>query len=278
MGMPRHAKNNTASSFFTAHEKQQLTEYGTQKKRLGKESFRNFDCCSLCLKELVEPKACQKGHLFCKECIYENLLSQKSKIKRDQKLYKQYTARIQNEKKEEEMEKQRAELEAFDKLECSVLNTADAANKSPGSELSKSEEHSKKFTAFWMPSLTPEAKEGMKKPSKITKCPEGNHPMKLKHLSTVNFTPSVDRSSKFQCLVCHKSFTNASTGMLLKPCGHVVCKPCWNDLVKDTTSCPSCQKGFTSEDIIQLASGGTGFAGHHGAALEVTKLTPSAWV
>ena len=87
--MPRHAKNNTASSFFTAHEKQQLKDYGTQKKRLGKESFRSFDCCSLCLKPLVSPQACHKGHLFCKECIFENLLAQKKKLKRDRALYDQ---------------------------------------------------------------------------------------------------------------------------------------------------------------------------------------------
>ena len=92
--MPRHAKNNTASSFFTAHEKEQLKEYGTQRKRLGKESFRSFDCCSLCLKTLEDPQSCQKGHLFCKECIFKNLLAQKQKIKRDQKLYKQYLARV----------------------------------------------------------------------------------------------------------------------------------------------------------------------------------------
>ena len=118
----------------------------------------------------------------------------------------------------------------------------------------------------------------MKKPSKHTRCPEGNHPMKLKHLVTVKFTPSLDSSTKFQCPVCSKSFTNASTAILLKPCGHVVCKPCWTNLIKDTRSCYTCQKGFTSEEFIQLASGGTGFAGHHGESLEVTKLSPAAWV
>ncbi len=28
-----------------------------------------------------------KGHLFCKECIYENILSQKKEIKRQKKLF-----------------------------------------------------------------------------------------------------------------------------------------------------------------------------------------------
>ena len=93
--MPRHSKNNTAGSFFTAHEKQQLKEYGTQTKRLGKDSFRNFDCCSLCLNTLQDPQSCQKGHLYCKECIFENLLTQKKNIKRDKKLYNKYLAKLQ---------------------------------------------------------------------------------------------------------------------------------------------------------------------------------------
>ena len=92
--MPRHAKNNTASAYFTAQEKQKL-EYGTVTKRLGSESFRTFDCCSLCLKVLQSPKACHKGHLFCKECIFENLLAQRKKIKRQQQMYKNHLANLE---------------------------------------------------------------------------------------------------------------------------------------------------------------------------------------
>ena len=92
--MPRHSKNNTAGSFFTAHEKEQLKEYGTQSRRLGKDSFTNFDCCSLCLKTLRDPQSCQKGHLFCKECIFENMLAQRKTIKREKKLYCQYLERM----------------------------------------------------------------------------------------------------------------------------------------------------------------------------------------
>lgn len=102
--------------------------------------------------------------------------------------------------------------------------------------------------------------------------------MKLKNLVTVKFTPSLDNSAKFQCPVCNKNFSNASKAILMTPCGHVVCTPCWDNLIKESRACYTCQKGFTSEEYIQLASGGTGFAGHHGASLEVTKLTPAAWV
>ncbi|CAG8456140.1 14526_t:CDS:2 [Racocetra fulgida] len=55
--MPRHSKNNTALSFFTYAEGKAL-KYGTKKQ----------------------------GHLYCKECILENLLAQKREIRRQQNL------------------------------------------------------------------------------------------------------------------------------------------------------------------------------------------------
>jgi hypothetical protein len=77
----RHSKNNNDLAFFTYDEKRKLG-YGTQKERLGKDSIKPFDACSLCLKSLIDPMSCQKGHLFCKECILECLLSQKKDIQR----------------------------------------------------------------------------------------------------------------------------------------------------------------------------------------------------
>jgi hypothetical protein len=44
-----------------------------QQQRLGNESMRNFDACSLCLQRAREPIACDQGHLFCKECAYTDL-------------------------------------------------------------------------------------------------------------------------------------------------------------------------------------------------------------
>jgi nitric oxide synthase-interacting protein len=41
-----------------------------------------FEQCGLCLKLLEEPIACSKGHIFCKTCIIENMISQKAEIKR----------------------------------------------------------------------------------------------------------------------------------------------------------------------------------------------------
>ncbi|CAG8457413.1 10311_t:CDS:2 [Paraglomus occultum] len=102
--MPRHSKNNTALSFFTYAESQAL-DYGTKKQRLGRDSMRNFDACFLCLQRARDPVCCSQGHLYCKECIYENLLAQKKEIKRQQTL-------LEIRQKEEEEKAKRKEDEA----------------------------------------------------------------------------------------------------------------------------------------------------------------------
>ncbi|KAF8902559.1 hypothetical protein CPB84DRAFT_1707514 [Gymnopilus junonius] len=98
--MTKHSKNNTASSIFTYAEYKKL-DYGTKRQRLGNESMRRFDACALCLDRAREPLACQEGHLFCKECVYTDLLTQKNAIKRQK-------AEIQALRKEAEEERVRA--------------------------------------------------------------------------------------------------------------------------------------------------------------------------
>ena len=70
--MTKHSKNNTASSIFSYAEYKKL-DYGTKRQRLGNESMRQFDACSLCLQRAREPLSCTSGHLFCKECVYTDL-------------------------------------------------------------------------------------------------------------------------------------------------------------------------------------------------------------
>lgn len=35
--------------------------------------MRRFDACTLCLQRARDPVACQKGHLFCRECVLTDL-------------------------------------------------------------------------------------------------------------------------------------------------------------------------------------------------------------
>jgi hypothetical protein len=59
--MSRHAKNNTASSYFTYAERQKL-KYGTQKQRVGRDSLPNFDWCNLTLATAVQPVVTYPPH------------------------------------------------------------------------------------------------------------------------------------------------------------------------------------------------------------------------
>ncbi|KZT55230.1 hypothetical protein CALCODRAFT_524606 [Calocera cornea HHB12733] len=79
-----HSKNNTASSVFTYAEHQKLS-YGTQRQRLGADSMRAFSACALCLSRAREPVCCGKGHLYCRECVLEDLVKQKRDIGRWEK-------------------------------------------------------------------------------------------------------------------------------------------------------------------------------------------------
>ncbi|KDR77231.1 hypothetical protein GALMADRAFT_66248 [Galerina marginata CBS 339.88] len=106
--MTKHSKNNTASSIFTYAEYKKL-DYGTKKQRLGNESMRRFDACALCLNHAREPLACHEGHLFCKECVYTDLLTQKNAIKRQK-------AKIEALKREAEDERTRAREAARDRV------------------------------------------------------------------------------------------------------------------------------------------------------------------
>ncbi|KAF9045581.1 hypothetical protein BJ165DRAFT_1415518 [Panaeolus papilionaceus] len=106
--MTKHSKNNTASSIFTYAEHRML-DYGTKKQRLGNESMRRFDACALCLNRAREPLVCQEGHLFCKECVYTDLLTQKKDIKRQKD-------RLASLKKEAEEERGRARQAARERV------------------------------------------------------------------------------------------------------------------------------------------------------------------
>jgi nitric oxide synthase-interacting protein len=70
--MTKHSKNNTASSVFSYAEYKKL-DYGTKRQRLGNESMRLFNACSLCLERARIPLACSEGHLFCTECVFTDL-------------------------------------------------------------------------------------------------------------------------------------------------------------------------------------------------------------
>src|SRR4051794_29689697 len=66
--------------------------------------MRECDACYLCLQRARDPVCCTQGHLYCKECILENILAQKKERLRQQKLLEAKT------KDEEEEAKRKSEL------------------------------------------------------------------------------------------------------------------------------------------------------------------------
>ena len=90
--MSRHSKNCTAHSILTSHEKAKILaskqEFGTITARLGTDSQKKFHECCLCLGRVRTPSAqiCPQGHLFCLECITENLVQQSKRIAREKEL------------------------------------------------------------------------------------------------------------------------------------------------------------------------------------------------
>ena len=275
----RHSKNNNDLAFFTYDERKKLG-YGTQKERLGKDSIKPFDACCICLQPLIDPLSCSKGHLFCKECIFECLLAQKKDMKRKLASFTQQ----QKQDKEEEVEKitaeKQRELDAFDRQNNSavphqqVTGHPDDRHVFHGANsvrvTSYEEEALRTMKAFWLPSATPEAVERVQAPSQDTCCPEGNEKLKLKDLFPVVFTDVPYREKKevdldgfkYLCPSCSTTFTNTSTLVAIGSCGHVFCKKCADQFIAPGKVCLSCDKPCKPKQMVILKKGGTGFSGH----------------
>ncbi|GMI64611.1 COP1 SUPPRESSOR 1 [Hibiscus trionum] len=150
--------------------------------------------------------SCQKGHVFCKECILECLLAQKKDIQR--KLVAHAAQQTQEKEEEEErlmLEKAR-ELDAFDQQNHGALPQYNDKNHSRDKNgfhgansvkaTSFEEEALCTMKAFWLPSATPEAPVKVDAPSTSTICPEGKEKLKLKILFPIHFTEDESEKKK----------------------------------------------------------------------------------
>ncbi|EMD36841.1 hypothetical protein CERSUDRAFT_114763 [Gelatoporia subvermispora B] len=276
--MTKHSKNNTASSIFSYAEYKKL-DYGTKRQRLGNESMRRFDACALCLQRARDPVACHKGHLFCKECVYTDLVTQMQDIKRQK-------ARLEKLKQETEEERQRAREAArervlleFEKgqlglVNQSVISTSGTESKDSvrGTkrkfnfdastvevlaqeaeeaalrqiEREQAEALKHKLPDFWLPSLTP-TYTSTGPPTSLshvklqTTCRGGNpaHPLTRKNLIPVTFTFDTSSSN-----IPSRSEDSASTGETSQEIKK-------KEEEKDPM-CPSCKKGFSNSVLMYL--------------------------
>eukprot|EP01116_Phalansterium_solitarium_P019871 TRINITY_DN570_c1_g1_i1.p1 TRINITY_DN570_c1_g1~~TRINITY_DN570_c1_g1_i1.p1 ORF type:complete len:286 (-),score=108.03 TRINITY_DN570_c1_g1_i1:337-1194(-) len=267
--MGKHSKHQNSAPIYTYHERvnqgswghnplaRLASSWGTHKQRVEGDNVKPFDHCSLCLHPVVNPMTCTKGHLYCKECIFQSLLEQKKKIERQLKQYDQQQKEIEAEEQTKESEKKAKELAQFDK---SVVGFTAGRGK-------ESKEKPKvKLTSYWVPGVREDdAKEIVKKPDTTTVCPDGNHPLRLKQLVSVNFTLIENatigptESGRYMCPVCNKTLINSLKLICLADCGHVMCAGC-HDKTKDEKACIVCAKPFREKDVIKLESPGTSFA------------------
>ncbi|PSS37967.1 hypothetical protein PHLCEN_2v194, partial [Hermanssonia centrifuga] len=248
-------------------------------QRLGNESMRRFDACALCLQRAREPLACNKGHLFCKECVYTDLVTQMEDIKRQK-------VKLEALKREAEEERQRAREAArervlldFEKGQLGLSGSISVATTS-GSDSKEARGTKRKFAFdsdtvenlareaeeaalrqiereqaealkhklpdFWLPSLTPTyASSGP--PASLqdvklqTTCRAGDpaHHLTRKQLIPVNFT--FDRSANRPAASADSTPANES-GQDSKQKQDDALSP----------MCPSCKKAFSNSGLMFL--------------------------
>ena len=252
--MSRHSKNCTSNSIFTHHEKLKLMKeagaigLGSVTGRIGVDSQKKFDECELCLSrvqggtedetwsKLSAPVCCPKGHLFCRDCIMENLMKQKKKIEARIRQYEESlraTALAEQGKAETEaisqvmkfeQTQQEAGLAQFTKkdLEASEMTEAEKQREATLKDLqSKAMDGTREAakeewikSSFWRPENTPvEADTSLGKgPSKKLKCaifdkndPKSTHFIKIKDLTPIKFKTIIEKGNAVHlCWFCQK--------------------------------------------------------------------------
>ncbi|KXS16805.1 hypothetical protein M427DRAFT_97470, partial [Gonapodya prolifera JEL478] len=266
----RHSKNNCSLPVFTAYERS-ILKYGTQKQRLGKESLRNFYDCWLCLARAIEPMCCSKGHIACKECILENILAQKTEIARQAKAASQHVT-TETMRQREQAEREHAKVvEEFQKSHGTAASEKKTNGEKRG-ELPSFWVVSSMIVARairWCPSLTPNATATAPEVSKteVVCCAEESaHPVSIKKLFPVEFLSSKDEKGDItiSCPSCTKTLTNGSKVSGLKSCKHTLCPTCVKTLAIPDGKCPVCSAKVKEKDVVEIRSGGTGFAARGG--------------
>ncbi|KDO28343.1 hypothetical protein SPRG_06582 [Saprolegnia parasitica CBS 223.65] len=282
--MSRHSKNSTATHHFTYREKQ-AAGHGTLKRRFGKDAQLAFGSCCLCLKPILdkmEPLASPCGYLFCKGCIYANLLAQKKQIKLNVEAFK---AQEEGRAAKDEAAKHEAERT---QLEASLSGTTAVPFKKSAEEraalqiMSKvdletieEKSHELKRTSFWVPGFTPTAEVTMDKPDELTRDPMSNKPLKLKHLMPVQLKRSESETkgeSVVLCAVSNKAITHQMV-VLLRPSGQVIMESCLKEMVTPSMTCPITGLKLRAKDIVHLQAGGTSYSAH--SQVEAKKYRPS---
>ncbi|KAM7356081.1 nitric oxide synthase-interacting protein homolog isoform 1-T2 [Cochliomyia hominivorax] len=277
--MTRHARNCTAGAVYTYNEKKKdaaESGYGTNAQRLGKDSIKSFDCCSLTLQPCRNPVVTKDGYLFDKEAILQYIITKKNEYSRKLKEYERLKKLEENELNQELNRKQQQCVEQFVKSGKPVNGTVEKpsssreAKKEESSISNMANGHEKKLPSFWLPSECPNAGLAKaEKPDPTIFCPVSQKVLKAKDLIDVKFTLVKDgdtkksliaKEARYMCPVTHDILSNAVPCAVLRPTGDVVTMECVEKLIKKDMLHPLTGQKLKEKDIIPLQRGGTGYS------------------
>ncbi|XP_046389502.1 nitric oxide synthase-interacting protein homolog [Ischnura elegans] len=279
--MTRHARNCTAGAVYTYHEKKkdaQASGYGTQSQRVGKDSVKDFDCCCLSLQPCRNPVITSEGYLFDKESILEYIITKKNEISRKLKEYEKQKKKKENELAEIAVAEKQSRVNSFCKTERSIVSSSpvkaflsDGGEGTSRSVSNMANGRDKQLPSFWIPSMTPEAKDvPLKKPDKTVYCPMSGRPLLAKDLIPVKFHEVTDpdekakavisRECRYVCAVTRDVLSNSVPCAVLRPTGDVVTMECVEKVIKKDWMHPLTGEKLQESDIIPLQRGGTGYA------------------
>lgn len=222
--MTRHARNCTAGAVYTYHEKKKdaaASGYGTQNERLGKDSVKSFDCCSLTLQPCRNPVITKEGYLFDKEAILEYIITKKNEYTRKLKKYEKQLKKEESEMAELAAAEKEANLIKFMNREKNISSKqqADGGASTSSSISNLANGKAKELPSFWVPSQLPDAKiSKMEKPDPTVCCPISGKPLKMKDLIEVKWTLVNDpddkksliaKENRYMCPVTHDILSNA---------------------------------------------------------------------
>jgi nitric oxide synthase-interacting protein len=121
--MTRHARNSTAGSVYTYHEKKKdakTSGFGTERQRLAKESVKSFDCCNLTLQPCSIPVLTKEGYLFDKEAILQYIITKKNEYHRKLKEYEKQKQSDEQELADIAAAENKKKLELFVRTEKNI--------------------------------------------------------------------------------------------------------------------------------------------------------------
>jgi len=275
--MTRHARNCTAGAVYTYHEKKKdakASGYGTSAQRIGKDSVKDFDCCSLSLQPCTNPVITKDGYLFDKEVILQYIISKKNeysrKLKEYEKLKRQEDEELQGKSIAEDNKKVTSFLKGENNIVSKPIDGFKPDEPGTSSVSNMVNGRDKHLPSFWVPSKTPTAEKlKLQKPDSTIFCPISGQPLKAKDLIDVKFKAVNDpddkkclitKENRYMCAVTHDILNNSVPCVVLRPTGDVITVECFEKVVKKDWIHPLTGSKLREKDVIFMQRGGTGYA------------------